>query len=639
MTADPLDQQLAGQTEPVSEPGLSKRLFSDRPSASVDQEIMEIRRILDGKTETLHLSESEKQELREFESPLGAEMEQAVAMKARSETFILPYFFTEAGQTEFAKLFPGTVMPEDEDSLRKFFYLKIRELSMMDEKTLENLSATARNFAEQKNESQILSSLNDQGDIVLENIDYPSAAKLVFDPQLTLTKLKKLRSIKKSLLKQKREFVPPFSDAVKAKRAILKMYLARLNEQLANFYSSLLKLQGKAEKIGEENLDPAEREILTLIWGKKNRPRTQAMLDKFVFGTSRDLDERGDYNQISGEIEAKVMSALDSNRDFAVVQRNSILSQGLDPEKILAENITPEQRKKWGDQVLDRYGLLSSENSGTYLKSQNTPPPDNKWRYVLRPDRKTLAVNQKQKVVLDSDHTNRDLIKSLLVAVGHEIEGHVLQHENKAKIPLRLFKSVGGDRGHLMSEGGAVYNEDQLIQQILGYHRPVATYYLCAMKRKQQGGDFLDCLKSAYSVEISRIRAKYNLNDAVEKEKFLEEARKTVKMLLPRIRRIFSGVDLADRSGYLPNTKDTVYLEQDILMEKLAAAGLEKLAFLGAINLRNIATLLRIGLLKYEDIMEPKYYTKEIWGQIKHQYQIENQENIPGNSISVSEEQ
>ncbi len=635
-TADLSAQNLTDRTDTQPESGQPRHLYRERPSASVEAEIQDIRQIIDGTTETLQLSDEERKELLEFENPLGAEMEQAATMKARSETFNLGYFFTEAGKVEFAKLFPDVAMPEDVDGLRILFYSKIPELSLMDEKMLDTVSSTAQNYSEQQMESQILSTLDEQGNVALENMVYPASVRLVFDPQVTLGKLKKLRSIKKSLLRQKRELLPPLSGLMKAKKAVLQMYLARINEQLANFYSTLLKLQGKAEKIGEEKLDPAEREILTLIWGTKNRPRTQAVLDKFVFGASRELDPKGDYNQISREIEEKVLSVLDANKDFAVVQRNSILAQGLDPEKVLAENITPDQRKKWGDEVLAQYGLLSSDESGDYLKSQTTPAADNKWRYVLRADRKTLAINPKQKVVLDSSNTKRDLIKGLLVPVGHEIEGHVIQHENKARIPLRLFKIVGGDRGHLMSEGGAVYNEDKLIQQIFGYRRPIASYYLLAMKRKQQGGDFLDCFKAAYGVELSRIRAKYDLNNPLEKQKFLEEAQKAVRMLIPRVRRIFSGVELSDRTGYLPNTKDTVYLEQDILMEKLAKSGLQKLAYLGAVNLRNIATLMQIGLLKYEDIMEPKLHTLEIWESIKDRYRLEEKQSDQSSVQTVS---
>lgn len=73
----------------------------------------------------------------------------------------------------------------------------------------------------------------------------------------------------------------------------------------------------------------------------------------------------------------------------------------------------------------------------------------------------------------------------------------------------------------------------------------------------------------------------------------------------------------------MAKSKDTVYLEQAMLTRKLKQAGMEKYAFLGGSNLKNLIFLAETGLVDIENIQEPAGCAMEIWDRIKSEYELE----------------
>lgn len=598
-----------------------KKLYPARPSTEIESEIAEIEAIQSGNSPILKLSVEEKETLLSWENELGEQLEKISAIKSDVVVFYPGYFLTEAGQKDFSKIFPEQVLPNTIEEIKVLLFKKTAELAKLDPKIIDEISSNSSQFAQNTLEKSIMDGLASDGSLNIAELNNAKSCGLVLSPDQGKEKLSKLLELKKSLKATIKVSNKENTDNDQAKTLIARMYLAKLNEILTKQYEVLLKIQKKQDAIGADSLSESEKYILSKIKGKKNPERTRAILDKFIFGSDQSKNENRDYHQITSEITAKLSAVLDEQADFSTMQKDAITEKGLNADKVLTANINAQQRKSWGERILNAYGLLSEVSDDNYVKTRSTPAEDNKWQFVTRKDRKTKAVNPTQKVVLDSEDSKEDLIRALIVTCGHEIEGHVMQHHNKAKIPLRLFKKLGGDRKEILAEGGAVYNENLLIKEILGYSRAVSTYYLLALEAKRRGGDFVDCLMMAYGVELSKIRSKYDLSKEDHQEKFQKEISKNLLALIPRIKRIFSGVALDDKSGYLPNTKDTVYLEQEILMEKLAEKGLTKLAYVGGMNLKNIATLMKLGLISLDDIEEPKFVTKQIWEEIKAQYQ------------------
>jgi hypothetical protein len=102
----------------------------------------------------------------------------------------------------------------------------------------------------------------------------------------------------------------------------------------------------------------------------------------------------------------------------------------------------------------------SERTAGSEYTSDRTgPAPDNKWQFVARDEFKTMAVDGKRKVI-KCGRGSQSVASLISVTLAHEIEGHVLQHENKSKIPLRLFKRLGSGRSVVFAECGAMSNQD-----------------------------------------------------------------------------------------------------------------------------------------------------------------------------------
>ncbi|MGL5831156.1 MAG: hypothetical protein ACRCZE_03325 [Candidatus Altimarinota bacterium] len=593
-----------------------QKLYIERPSAQVEKELAEIEDILEGRKKVLSLSEKESEELQIWEKDLGIELEKISELKAEEIVFNIEYFLTEEGKTDFKKIFPEAPDFSDILSIRNFLYQNRSTLVTIEEKLLDDIAAKSIKFGDNKLENQILQSIQDDGSLHLQELQYSQTIKIIQAPDRVMEKVKRLRALKSQLKTNKHEDETNFE---KASEIVAGMYKAKINEMLVKTYGMGFALKKLVENIGEENLSESESYILNSTKGKLNKPRTQERLDKFIYGSGKEIQPNGNYDTISTEIKERVATAIiDKTNNDRTAQ---LINNGLNPELVLAASIDSAQRKAWGERVLQAYGLLSEESTDKFVKTRTTSAEDDKWQYITRKDRKTKSVNAKQKAVFDGADTVNDILKGLIVTCGHEIEGHVIQHVNKSKIPLRLFNKLGGDRISLLAEAGAIYNEEKLMLELFGIKRDVNTAYVLAMEMKKMGGDFYNCFRLLYEITLTSVRKKYNLNDEGQRELFKKDLIKEVKDLIPRMKRIFRGVELSDKSGYLPETKDTVYLEQEIVIRKLKEKGLTKLAYVGGANLKNIADLMHLGLLKYDDIEEPKFVTREIWEEIKDQYQ------------------
>lgn len=599
---------------PITPP--EQKLYIERPSAQVEKELAEIEDILEGRKKILSLSEQESQELQSWEKGLGVELEKISELKGEETVFNIEYFLTEEGKADFKKIFPEAPDSSDLSTIRQFLYKNRFALNTIEEKLLDEIAAKSIKFGDSKLENQILQAVQDDGSLHLPELQYSQTIKIIGAPEKAMEKVKRLKTLKSQLKTPKHKSE---TDYEKAREIVAGMYKAKINEMLVKTYGTGFTLKKVAENIGEENLSESETYLLNSTKGKLNKPRTQERLDKFIYGSGKEIQPNGNYDTVSAEIKQRVAIAIiDKTTNDKSAQ---LINNGLNPKLVLAASIDSMQRKAWGERVLQAYGLLSQESTDKFVKNRTSSAEDDKWQYITRKDRKTKAVNAKQKAVFDGADTLDDVLSGLIVTCGHEIEGHVIQHVNKSKISLRLFNKLGGDRISLLAEAGAIHNEEKLMLELFGIKRDVNTAYVLAMEMKKMGGDFYNCFRLLYEITLTSVRKKYNLNNAEHRELFKKELIKEIKALIPRVKRIFRGVELSDKSGYLPETKDTVYLEQEMVIKKLKEKGLTKLAYVGGANLKNIADLMHLGLLKYEDIEEPKFVTRQIWEEIKNQYQ------------------
>jgi hypothetical protein len=107
----------------------------------------------------------------------------------------------------------------------------------------------------------------------------------------------------------------------------------------------------------------------------------------------------------------------------------------------------------------------------------------------------------------------------------------------------------------------------------------------------------------------------------IDQEKFETETKDNLGLAVNRTKRLFkTNEDFSSQPGRLSSSKDTVYLEQFLLSEKLRSIGAEKYLLVGGVNLENLTTLAEIGLLDLKDIKIHTPYVLEIWEKVKDRY-------------------
>jgi hypothetical protein len=299
-----------------------------------------------------------------------------------------------------------------------------------------------------------------------------------------------------------------------------------------------------------------------------------------------------------------------------------IRRKGLDPEKIKERNIDVNTFSRWAKELLEFYGEKSNVPVEEYDPKRNGPASDNKWQFIARDEYKSMAVNSKQKII-KCGVKNKSITETLGTLLGHEFT-HFIQAKNKSKIPLRMFSDkLGGFRSEVFAEGGAMAIENEVSGELFGYEAGAHPHYIRAMAKKLEGGTYLECIKVFYDSGLAIIKNKKEVK-TIDEDDFIKEARDLLKLAINRTKRLFTSSDKFNQSGpYLTKSKDTVYAEQIIVMEKLRKSGLEKCAFVSGVNLDTLSTLIEIGLIDLDKIEKPNLdFIREIWEREKHRYQL-----------------
>ncbi len=636
--------------------------YPKRQADAVKDSIDRIVALNTGAEKQLNLSESDREHLLVEENQLGEKLEKNFELKINSVTFNVEFFLTPQGQKDLAEIFPEEIIPTNTPDLKKLllkkqavfadkeFYKeyfitttgqeKLKKLfkekvptdpaelpsfiasneKQLKGKALDELSGDAlKNYDNETGKKLVI---NTDGSLNITEGKIPETITIGLSPDIALKKYQGYRELR-TLVKKELESLksPEMAELNKARKEVLKMYLTRINELIAESYPNLYYIVKKAQLLGMENLLESEQNLIEGVVGSKNIDKSLSRFDKLIHGA--DIETTGEHPQVSTQLKNTAQSIKEVRQKLAVMNKDEkIREKGLDPEKLNSVMITAEERQQWGEEVLKAYGILSEMSASEFDSQRQGAAPDDKWQFVARSDRNTMAVDGKQKVVLDTDKP-RPIEKSLAVGIAHEIEGHVLQHLNKQLLPFRLFKKVGGGRQSVFAEAGAVYNESLFIKENFGYDRIPGGAYVSAMEERLRGGNYLDCVKTFYQARLPAITHKYPDLNVPQAKKEMEALKVEA---IDRAKRLFRGADLSsdeNPNSYLRSSKDSAYLEQDIVTDYLVASNLQALAYVAGINLDNAVTLMKLGMLDLTKIATPKFVAKDIWERIKGRFALE----------------
>lgn len=598
-----------------------KRLYPERPSSHLEEKIRILADFESGRSEKIHLSFEEREEIKNMEDLLGSILENISDISPKSSTFYSEYLLTETGCKDFEET-TGVSLESTgntQESIRRFLYETTSTIAHLSSKERMGIAGRSQDYSDTRLLKSLIDTADHNGTISINNILMPDPVKIHIDTEKNVEKILKLRQFKEKI-KRQRDSLKRHSSSPKQETLlnILQLYQSRVNEMITESTASIFDIERKAKLLGYEGLTEAEKSALELIWKQPEKNRSR--YDKLIHGVAHEETSSGWRQQVGKELSQFASEIEEETYKEKIRKRENIVEKNIDPKKIEDETaISEESLRELAEETLRSYDLLSNQPASEYDPDRVGPAPDNKWQFITRKEIKSMSVNGKKKIIQCG--TNRkSVVTAISIALAHEIEGHVLQYENRSKIPLRLFKKLGSGRSSVFAECGAMNNQDIVSKEAFGFNSPPHPHYIRAMQKKIDGGNYLDCVNAFYESTMN-IPRQEKLAGTLSDEDFKKEMRKNLSLSINRAQRLFrDGSDLSSREGFLSKSKDTVYLEQVRLFRELKKHGLEKYVFIGGANLNALTFLLRSGFLNPEDIKTPKYYCLKIWERMKDQF-------------------
>ncbi len=544
--------------------------------------------------EVYRLSESERVEFIAYENRLGDELYEIYKVPVVTTDFYTGYFLTDHGRKDFTEVTgvkllgnsPQSVTEEITRSIGKMSTTDITEIKELGNRSMQYFcNDSVERFQQQLQRGETFSL--DAG--VTERVHY------VLNPDETEKKLRDLRAFKQRI-KNELTQLPGENDSIK--KDFLILYLQRVNELIARTQMAIA-----ADKRFTQS-------------PPKQSDRNTARYDRFVFGASDSPDVSGIYSALTKEL-LDFADYIDAERyQNDSMREERIRQRGIDPEKLFAETVDSEEVVRMVEFVLEQYGVKSMEDSKYYTVNRPGPASDNKWQVVVT-DGGGMFVDGVQKVI-KIPCRKISIAKAVSVACAHEVEGHVLQSENRKHLPLKLFGDIRGDRSELYAEAGAMYNQDKISRELFGYRQLPASNYVRALAVRSTGGDFAQCVETFYKNAVQSIDKQESTN-AVSATSARAERDRLMRLAVNRTLRLFRGA--RSLSGGEPtSSKDLVYLEQLRVMKELEKFGADKYAYVSGVNIDSARILKKWGLLDEDKIMRPEFYSREVWEQVKSRF-------------------
>lgn len=599
-------------------------IYAERASLRISNEIERIKKIENGEIKKVELTNEEKERVLELEDSLGEKLEKIDAVKIKQNLFYLEYFLTLEGKKDFFDIVGMKIEGESIQELENFILKNRSIFKSIERRALLNLTGRSRIFSEEKTVNSILETMDDNGKIDIDKLNNPPRTKIIINPGEIFEKIRKLRKFKKELRKESSK---KKNDNFEIAIAIIQnLYRKKTNTMIAKHaHAGIWANELSEKKDGEINLTEDEINLSDSTFKLAESEEVFSRYDRFMHGAEFEYNKNGLRVQVGHELMACADRVEEKLLNNELKREEKIKEKGLAPEKIDEKSITVREFSEWTEGLLELYDEKSIYPAEEYDPKRKYAAKDNKWQFVARKEhKKSMSTNSKKKII-KSDTENKSVVKVLATLLGHEFT-HFIQAKNKEKIKLHLFnEKMGGFRSEIFDEAGAMTIENDITLELFGYENCPKPHYIRAMAKKIEGGTYMECVKT-YLESASKsllIKKQASLINEKEFKKKLKEITRTAVIVTKRL--FHGGSTLDSKSVYLTKSKDTVYAEQVIVMEKLRKSGLEKCAFVGGMNLDTLADLMKIGLISLDKIEKPNLdFIRNIWKNIKHEYVSKN---------------
>jgi hypothetical protein len=442
------------------------------------------------------LEEYQKKEAYEFEKSIadhelttGITIDETIRSH-KDEAITAPYFFAEAFLKGKVNL-PESIDPAPHfsslDSVYGWLASSARD-SKIDEVTLTKMSKESTNYYKQTIAELLLSG----GTPEPSTMDHMS---IVLNPT---------EMIKKSLLVvQARQYIHELhceyeegGDRVEgAKRVLADIYLAKVNSLVAGDMITLDYLANQSKFIGDTEMEQASLEMIPAAVHKAldvNRLQTAKRFDYLRHGIGKDI------NGLSSVVENIVVDDDDTKPEEPEFVSEAPLFTPEQIDKLRAFKLKPEEMLDLYSHILEKAGLLSSEDSSTWYPKRSHRAADELFQVVINPVANNFSISGRSGAYKVASE-ERSLFDVIVVGGFHELE-----HVNQAQVDFELGKKLNiadlkGKRVSMFRESGANYSQRKAETALFGESKPIALAYARALQTLERGGDNFAATKAFYN--------------------------------------------------------------------------------------------------------------------------------------------
>jgi len=441
------------------------------------------------------LDEAQKEEAYEFEKLIIASHElepnttvDGIIRAHKGETTTAPYFFSEAFLNNKVDVSDLTEpIPSFSSSQDVYTWLAtVASSSEINEKTLTKMAKDSANYYKQTVADLLLSG----GLPEPSTMDHMS---IVLNPS---------EMIKKSqLMVQARQYLHALHGQYKeggdkldgAKRALADIYLAKVNGMVVGDMITLEYLVNQSKLIGDIETEQAASNIVPAVVDQafnSDRLKTVKQLDYLRNGRGR--DESG----LSSVVDSAVVE--DANSEKLETQFEKPLFSSEDCEKLKAFKLSPNQMVGLYSSILQKAGLLSSEDSSTWDPKRSHRAADGLFQVVINPVANNFSISGRSGVYKVSSEA-RSLFDVIVIGGFHELE-----HVNQVQVDLELGKKLNiadlkGKRTTMFRESGANAKQREAETLLFGERKPIALAYAKALQTLEDGGNAFDATLAFYN--------------------------------------------------------------------------------------------------------------------------------------------
>lgn len=182
-----------------------KRLYPERPSSHLEEKIRILADFESGRSEKIHLSFEEREEIKNMEDLLGSILENISDISPKSSTFYSEYLLTETGRKDFEET-TGVSLESagnTQESIRRFLYETTSTIARLASKERMGIAGRSQDYSDTRLLKSLIDTADYNGTISINNILMPDPVKIHIDTEKNVEKILKLRQFKEKIKRQR----------------------------------------------------------------------------------------------------------------------------------------------------------------------------------------------------------------------------------------------------------------------------------------------------------------------------------------------------------------------------------------------------------------------------------------------------